>query len=107
MATKTLLTYLAPLFVFAIVATVWHFTVAVLRVPSIVLPGPIAVMNALWIERWVLFKASWVTLQAAATGLFCSALFGSLIAIVFSQSSLLRVALYPYVIFLQIGRAHV
>jgi len=28
-------------------------------------------------------------------------MFGSLIAVVFSQSSLLRIALYPYVIFLQ------
>ncbi len=98
---KTLLTYLAPVLVFACVATIWHFLVLWLKVPSIILPSPIAVLNALWLERSILLKASWVTLQAAATGLFCSAIVGSLVAVVFSQSSLLRVALYPYVIFLQ------
>jgi len=95
------LTYIAPVLVFAVVATVWHFVVIWLRVPAIILPGPIAVMNALWLERLVLLKASWVTLQAAAVGLLCSAVFGSLIAVLFSQSALIRVAMYPYVIFLQ------
>jgi len=95
------LTYIAPVLVFAVVATVWHFVVIWLRVPAIILPGPIAVMNALWLERLVLLKASWVTLQAAAVGLACSAVFGSLIAMLFSQSALIRVAMYPYVIFLQ------
>ena len=98
---RKLLTYLAPFLVFAVVATIWHFVVIWLRIPNIILPSPVAVMNALWQERSVLLKASWVTLQAAAAGLLCSAVFGSLIAVLFSQSSLLRVALYPYVIFLQ------
>ncbi len=100
-ARNTWLTYLAPFLVFTVVATIWHFVVVWLQVPSIILPSPIAVMNAFWQERIVLLKASWVTLQAAAVGLLCSAVFGSLTAVVFSQSSLLRVALYPYVIFLQ------
>ncbi len=96
-----LLTFLAPFLVLAVVATIWHLVVIWLRVPNIILPSPVAVMNALWHERSVLLKASWVTLQAAAAGLLCSAVFGSFIAVLFSQSSLLRVALYPYVIFLQ------
>ena len=95
------MTYLAPVIVFAIVATIWHFVVVWFKVPAIILPSPVAVTNALWHERIVLLKASWVTLQAAAVGLFFSAVFGSLIAVLFSQSSLIRVAMYPYVIFLQ------
>ena len=96
-----LLTYLAPVLLFAAVATIWHCVVIWFKVPAIILPSPVAVMNALWHERIVLLHASWVTLQAAAAGLLCSAALGSMIALVFSQSSLLRVALYPYVIFLQ------
>ena len=95
------LTYVAPVLVFAVVAAVWHFVVLWLKIPAIILPGPIAVMNAMWLERLVLLQASWVTLKAAAVGLACSAVFGSLIAVLFSQSSLIRVAMYPYVIFLQ------
>jgi NitT/TauT family transport system permease protein len=93
--------YLAPVLVFAVVAILWHCLVLWLKVPAIILPGPIAVMNAIWLERLVLIKASWVTLQAAAAGLLSSAVFGSLIAVLFSQSSLIRIAFYPYVIFLQ------
>ena len=95
------LTYIAPVLVFAVVAAVWHFVVVWFKIPAIILPGPLAVLNALWLERLVLLKASWVTLQAAAVGLACSAIFGSLIAVLFSQSVLIRVAMYPYVIFLQ------
>jgi NitT/TauT family transport system permease protein len=95
------LTNPAPVIVFLLVATIWHFVVVLFKIPPIILPGPIAVANALWQERMVLLNASWITLQAAAVGLLCSAIFGSLIAVVFSQSSLLRIALYPYVIFLQ------
>ena len=95
------LTNPAPVVVFLLVATIWHFVVVLFKIPPIILPGPIAVANALWQERMVLLNASWITLQAAAVGLLCSAIFGSLIAVVFSQSSLLRIALYPYVIFLQ------
>lgn len=95
------LTNPAPVIVFLLFATIWHFVVVLFKIPSIILPGPIAVANALWQERMVLLNASWITLQAAAVGLLCSAIFGSLIAVVFSQSSLLRIALYPYVIFLQ------
>jgi len=101
LTTGKLLGILAPFFVFGIVATIWHLVVVWFKIPSIILPSPIAVLNALWLERMVLLKASWVTLQAATVGLICSALFGSFIAVAFSQSSLLRVSLYPYVIFLQ------
>ena len=75
--------------------------VQIFSIPKIILPSPIAVLQALWEEKWILLGASWITLKAAAFGLVCSAIFGSLIAVLFSQSSLLRVALYPYVIFLQ------
>ena len=76
-----MLPYLAPIVVFGVVAAVWHFVVLSFKVPAIILPGPVAVMNAMWLERWVLLKASWVTLQAASVGLLCSAVFGSLIAV--------------------------
>jgi len=91
----------SPILLFLVFAAAWHLLVRWLDVPKIILPSPLAVMNAFWEERWILLRASWVTLQAAAVGLFCSAVLGSFIAIVFSQSSILRVALYPYVIFLQ------
>ena len=98
---RQLATIASPFLLFVLVAIVWHMVVQIFSIPKIILPSPIAVLQALWEEKWILLGASWITLKAAAFGLVCSAIFGSLIAVLFSQSSLLRVALYPYVIFLQ------
>jgi NitT/TauT family transport system permease protein len=98
---RQLATIASPFLLFVLVAIVWHLVVQIFSIPKIILPSPLAVVQALWEEKWILLSASWITLKAAAVGLVCSAICGSLIAVLFSQSSLLRVALYPYVIFLQ------
>lgn len=95
------LRFVLPVAVACLVALVWHCVVVWYEIPKIVLPTPLAVLNAFWQERWILLRASWITLQGAAVGLFCSAILGSFLAVVFSQSAALRTALYPYVIFLQ------
>ncbi|MEQ1825181.1 MAG: ABC transporter permease [Pirellula sp.] len=100
-ASRNLWRVVAPVFTFILFAVIWHAIVRWWEIPKVILPSPIAVLGALWEERWVLLRASWVTMQAAAVALFCSGIIGSLIAVVFSQSAVLRVALYPYVIFLQ------
>ncbi len=92
---------LAPLAVFGLVVFVWHFAVVLLKIPSVILPKPMEVMFAMWEQRWSLLSASYITLKASLFGLLASALLGCLTAILFSQSSLIRTALYPYVIFLQ------
>lgn len=91
----------APIAVFLLVASVWHLAVTLLHIPAVILPKPQSVLSAMWLERWKLLSASWVTLQASAAGLLASTVVGCGVAILFSQSSLLRIAMYPYVIFLQ------
>jgi len=95
------LSIVAPLAVFGLVALIWHGLVVAFQIPSVILPRPSAVLNAMWSERWSLLSGSWVTLKASLFGLLASVFFGCGIAILFSQSSLIRTALYPYVIFLQ------
>jgi NitT/TauT family transport system permease protein len=92
---------LAPIAVFAVVAGVWHVAVIAFDIPPVILPKPGAVLQAMWTARWKLLTGSSITLRAAGAGLLASTVVGCLIAILFSQSSLLRIALYPYVIFLQ------
>jgi NitT/TauT family transport system permease protein len=90
-----------PVAMFVVIATVWHVIVQWFAIPPVILPTPKAVLDAGIRERAVLLGAVWTTFQAAIVGLGCSAVFGSLIAILFSQSAALRLALFPYVIFLQ------
>lgn len=95
------MTIAAPIGVFCLVAVLWHTLVSFFRIPAYILPKPGEVLIAMWNQRAELLQASWVTLQASLLGLGASALLGSIIAILFSQSRWIRTAFYPYVIFLQ------
>lgn len=91
----------APIGVFIAVAILWHIAVDAFKLPPVLLPKPLKVLEAIWTQRALLASGAWVTLKASAVGLLVSTLIGSLVAILFSQSSWIRTALYPYVIFLQ------
>ncbi|MFZ4083235.1 MAG: ABC transporter permease [Pirellula sp.] len=91
----------APVGVLVAVAILWHLAVDWFKLPAVLLPKPQRVLQAIWTERAKLLNGAWVTFQASALGLLASTLIGSFVAILFSQSSWIRTALYPYVIFLQ------
>jgi NitT/TauT family transport system permease protein len=80
---------------------VWYLAVQLTKVHPIVLPSPTRVIQAAWLEREVLTRGFLVTGAAAICALLASVVIGSLIAMLFSQSSRLRIAFQPYVVFLQ------
>jgi NitT/TauT family transport system permease protein len=92
---------IAPIALLLVIGIAWHLVVVLFRVPRIVLPSPIMVVEAFWQQRWSLLSASWITFKASVAGLACSAVLGSAMAILFSQSAAIRIAMYPYIIFLQ------
>lgn len=79
----------------------WQSIVWIWKIPPFILPSPSQVLQAAIKERETLLKATATTGLTALTALKCSMLFGSLIAILFSLSSILRKSLYPYAVFLQ------
>ena len=85
----------------ATVLGVWQVAVEHWQVPPYLLPSPARVGAALMEKRDTLWHAFLVTARAAVAGLASAAVVGTLLAIVFSQSRLIRLALYPYVLFLQ------
>lgn len=92
---------LLPILVFIAFIGCWYVFVTWFRIPSIVLPTPWAVVTAGYANIKTLAYATAVTGLAALTGLLLSVLIGTGMAILFSQSKILRAAMYPYVIFLQ------
>ena len=85
----------------ATVLGVWQVAVEHWQVPPYLLPSPARVGAALMEKRDTLWHAFLVTARAAVAGLASAAVAGTLLAIVFSQSRIIRLALYPYVLFLQ------
>ncbi len=83
------------------VVTAWHFAVRLFQIHPIILPEPLRVLKIAWIEREVLTQGFLITGAAAGCALLTSVIFGSAVAMLFSQSSGLRTAFQPYVVFLQ------
>ncbi len=98
---RLILELMAPVAVFGILLVLWQVAIVFWSIPKVLLPSPTAVLEAFVTERWTLLQGVWATGKAAFVGLLSSVLLGSLLAILFSQSRLLRLAFYPYVIFLQ------
>ena len=92
---------LAPCAVFFVLLIVWHTAVQFWQLPKVLLPSPMSVLQSGWEERMVLLRGTWATGKAAMMGLLGSIALGSALAVVFSQSRWIRMAFYPYVIFLQ------
>lgn len=79
----------------------WQLLVWLGNLPPILLPAPRDVALAAWDNRHLLLRGALVTGWAAVAGFLLSLVVGSLIAAVMSQSRMLRLAIYPYVILLQ------
>ncbi len=87
--------------VFLAFALLWQAIVSLRDLQPIFLPSPVRVAQAAWLERSKLLQGFLVTGAASLLGLLFSIFFGSILAIIFSQSRWIRAACYPYVIFLQ------
>ena len=80
---------------------IWYLAVRLFNIHPIVLPSPARVLHVAWLERQVLWRGLLVTGSAAICALLASVVIGSLFAMLFSQSSRVRIAFQPYVVFLQ------
>ncbi len=92
---------LPPLVTFVLVMALWEGGVRALAVPAFLVPPPSAVLGALWHERESLAGSLLTTAEGALLGFALSAVFGSLVGVLFSLSRFLERALYPYALFLQ------
>ena len=79
----------------------WELAVWCFDLPAALLPTPRAVLAAAIENAGDLTKGILVTGAAAGLGLVLAITVGGLLSIVFSLSKLLRLALFPYVVFLQ------
>ena len=87
--------------VFACLLLIWDRAVALMKIPSYIVPGPVAVAAAIHDRLPSLLNSLWITTIEAAAGLAASIAVGVMIAMVFAQWRWLRQLVYPYTILLQ------
>lgn len=93
---------LAPIAVGILVLGLWEFAVRWNGVPSYVLPGPVLVGQTL-IADWATLSGSlWITLRITFLALAAAVVVGVALAVLFTQSKWLEMALLPYAVILQV-----
>ncbi len=80
---------------------VWYAIIRVFGLSKLLLPTPDQVVAAAVEHRGELWQGACATALAALIGLICAVAVGFVVAIVFSLSRKIRMAFFPYVIFLQ------
>jgi NitT/TauT family transport system permease protein len=93
---------LAPIAVGILVLGLWEFAVRWNEVPSYVLPGPILVGRTLIADWGTLSGSLWITLRITFMALAAAVVVGVALAVLFTQSKWLEMALLPYAVILQV-----
>lgn len=93
---------IAPVAIGVIVLAIWEFAVRWNEIPSYVLPGPIVIGQALVADWGTLSGSLWITLKITFMALAAAIVAGVTLAVLFSQSKWLEMALLPYAVILQV-----
>ena len=94
--------YLLPVLVGCLVLGFWEFYVDYAEIPKFLLPAPSAIASALANDAAGFASATWVTLRITGFAFFWALLSGVGLAIIFSRSRAAEMAVYPYVVTLQV-----
>jgi NitT/TauT family transport system permease protein len=99
---ERLIRIVAPLLVGVLVIAGWQAIVSLEGIPPYVLPGPLLVGTTLWHDGPSLLASLAVTLRITVAALAAAVILGGAIAILFAQSRLLEISLFPYAVILQV-----
>jgi NitT/TauT family transport system permease protein len=92
----------APIALGALFLAAWQAFVWLDEIPAYVLPGPLLIAETLWRDGPSLMVSLWVTLRITLAALAAAVLLGGALAILFAQSRLLEISLFPYAVVLQV-----
>jgi len=93
---------LMPLAIGIIALGAWEWAVRANEVPSYILPGPVQIGQTL-IRDWASLSVSlWITLQITFAALVVAAVLGLALAVLFAQSRVIELSLFPYAVILQV-----
>jgi NitT/TauT family transport system permease protein len=92
---------LPPIVLFLVMLGAWQGIVVLWKLPPCLLPSPTDVAHAALENLGKLASATGITAAGAAAGFLASLVIGVFVAIIFSQSAIVRRSFFPYAIFFQ------
>jgi NitT/TauT family transport system permease protein len=91
-----------PILIGLVFLIFWEVAVRLFDVPPYVLPGPLLILETLWIDTGLLMGSLWITLKITLAALLAAALGGAGLAFVMSRAPWLERSLLPYAIIAQV-----
>jgi NitT/TauT family transport system permease protein len=101
-ATSRLARVVVPVALGIVFLGVWEFLVHWLGVPKFVLPPPSLIFESLLTDYGTLAASMWKTLEVTIAAFFVALVLGVSGAILFTQSRLFEISLFPYAVVLQV-----
>ncbi len=102
MVSSTALKVISPLLLGIVILFLWEMSVRSFAIPEYVLPGPVAILQALIENFGSLMSSLWATLRVTALAFLLALVGGVGLAVLFSQSRTVEMMLFPYAVVLQV-----
>jgi NitT/TauT family transport system permease protein len=93
---------LPPTLILLVGFAAWEIFVRVKQLPVYILPGPVAIFEALVTDWGTLYPSLLVTLAITAGALAAATVLGVAIAVLFAQSKWVELSFFPYAVILQV-----
>ena len=92
----------APILIGLVFLGGWEWLVRAREIPHFILPGPLLIGQTLVRDWGTLSVSLWITLRITGLALLLAASLGLLLAVLFAQSRIIEMSLFPYAVILQV-----
>ena len=99
---KRFLSFLAPIFTFILLLCSWELIVSFKNIPKYILPAPTDIFSSILLNYEDLLLSTFITFRITILAFLVASFLAIFIAILFSQSKIIELSLYPIAVIFQV-----
>ena len=99
---KRFLSFLAPFFTFILLLCFWELLVSFQNIPKYILPAPTDIFSSILLNYEDLLLSTFITFRITILAFLIASFLAIFIAILFSQSKIIELSLYPIAVIFQV-----
>ena len=99
---KRFLSFLAPFFTFILLLCSWELVVSFQNIPKYILPAPTDIFSSILLNYEDLLLSTFITFRITILAFLVASFLAIFIAILFSQSKIIELSLYPIAVIFQV-----
>ena len=99
---KPYLSFFVSIITFLLLICAWELTVSFQNIPKYILPAPTDILDSLLINYSDLLRSTFITFRITLFAFIIASLLAIFIAILFSQSKIIELSLYPIAVIFQV-----